>query len=230
MKYQIISLVALAFPFVAGCVGEDVDEFAPMADEGQEIGATSAALSAQPSPSDIYIEDIIPSGSGCRTDDSVTSVIGHDGQSFIIIFNDMQLTYPPGTLIQNKSCVAVLKLHVPQGIQVSVATVNTSGFASLEHGHSAVQYSRYFFAGQPLGGSFRTPIVGPHEDIYRFTDQVAFSSLVWSPCGASRDFAINTTLNLNTSGNRRGAALFNNDTIDGAFQKVLHLQWRNCNG
>jgi hypothetical protein len=232
MKHHIIGLVALSFPLVAGCVAEDVDEFAPMTDEAEEIGVTSAALSEQPNVNDIYIQKIIASGSGCRPeDDPVTSVIGPDGRSFIVIMPGMALNYsPPGALIQNKSCVAVLNLHVPQGIQVSVATVNTSGFASLGKWHSAAQYSRYFFAGQPLGSTFRTALVGPHDDVYRFTDQVAFASLIWSPCGASRDFAINTTVNLNTSYNRSQPAFISNDTLDGEFRKELHIQWRSCNG
>src|SRR5688572_27285850 len=97
MKQQIIGLAALAFPFVAGCVGADVDEFASMTDEVPEISETSTALSAQPDVNSVYVQDIRASGSGCRTADSVNHVIGADGQSFIIVFNDMQLTYPPGT-------------------------------------------------------------------------------------------------------------------------------------
>ncbi|UQA58837.1 DUF4360 domain-containing protein [Polyangium aurulentum] len=232
MKEKLIGLTAaLTLAFVAGCASSDDGEFEPMTVEEPELGEAEApltALSTQPSIDNIFIQSITASGSGCRTSDSVASVISDDGQSFIIIFNDMQLTYPPGTQKQSISCVAVLKLHIPQGFQVSVGTINTSGFANLDWGHSALQLSRYFFGGVPVGSTFRTPLRGPLEDVYRFTDQVPLESLVWSPCGSVRDFAINTSLSLDTSGNPRGVALFNNDTIDGVFKKVLHIRWRTC--
>ena len=232
MKEKLIGLAAaLSLPFAVGCVGPDGDEFASMTVEEPDLAEAEAPLtmlSAQPSIDNIFIQSITASGSGCRTSDSVVPIISEDRRSFIIIFNDMQLTYPPGTLRQNISCVAVLKLNVPQGIQVSVGTINTRGYASLDSGHNATQISRYFFGGESIGSTFRTPLRGPFENVYTFTDQVAFSSVVWSPCGSTRDFAINTSLNLDTSGNPRGAALFNNDTIDGVFKKVLHIQWRPC--
>jgi hypothetical protein len=232
MKEKLIGLAAvLSFPFAAGCVGSDVDEFTSMTVDDPELGAAETAmttLSAQPGLNDIFIEKITASGSGCRTSNSVVPVIGDDRQSFIIIFNDMQLVYPPGTLRQNISCNAVVQLHVPEGIQVSVATVNTRGFAKLDRGHAGQQISRYFFAGQPLGSTFRTPLSGPFEKTYTFSDDVLFGSGIWSPCGESRPFAINTQLFLDTSGNPRGAALFNTDTVDGVFRKILHIQWRPC--
>lgn len=232
MRTMFMGLAALSFSLVAGCVGADVEDFAAMtddADDTAEVGSIASPLSAQPSVNDIYIREIRANGSGCPSG-TVSSVIGADGQSFVIIFNDMQLAYPPGNFAQTKSCTAVLQLHVPQGLQVSVGTINTSGYASLAQGHRAAQFSTYSFAGQPLAGTFRTPLNGPFEDVYRFTDQVAISSLVWSRCGAQAPFMINTTLSLNTGNNRQGTAVLSNDTIDGEFKKILHIQWRYCRG
>jgi len=227
MKKWTMGVVLGAFAVgIAGCVG--VDEALADEIEMEDVGSDAEALSAAVLPSDVYIESIQASGSGCRTEDSVLSVLSEDQQSFIVIFNDMQLVYPPGTQLQSKSCVAVLNMHVPQGIQISLGTVNTRGFASLDPGHRARQISRYFLAGNPLGLSYTTLLNGPHEDVYDATDNIVLGSTTWSPCGRSVLLGLNTTLFLDASRNRRGASLLNTDTVDGVFRKVLHVQWRKC--
>jgi hypothetical protein len=194
----------------------------------EDVGIGAEELNTAPLPSDVYIESIQASGSGCRTADSVVPILSDDQQSFIVIFNDMQVVYPPGSRLQSKSCVAVLNMHVPQGIQISLATVNTRGFASLDPGHRARHISRYFLAGNPVGLSYTSLINGPHEDVYEATDNLLLGSTAWSACGRSVLLAMNTSLFLDTTRNWRGNSLLNTDTRDGSFQKVLHFQWRKC--
>ncbi|PRQ09148.1 DUF4360 domain-containing protein [Enhygromyxa salina] len=180
------------------------------------------------SPDDVYIEDIVTSGVGCPKPGSAVGQISSDRKSFILIFKDMLLTNPPGPPIKTTNCVASVKLHVPNGWQVSVATVNTRGYAFLEKGIRARQTSNYFFAGQPVGFSAHSELKGLYDDFYVFTDHVPFQSLVWSPCGASAIFAINTSLLLNAIANPNGNAIFNTTSVDGQFRKVFHWQWQQC--
>ncbi|PRP98624.1 DUF4360 domain-containing protein [Enhygromyxa salina] len=187
-------------------------------------------LAALPDPNDVYIEGIIANGAGCPSNKpgSVVSQIATDQKSFILIFQDMLLENPPGPPIKTTNCLASVKLHVPNGWQVSVATVNTRGYAFLEKGLTARQTSNYFFAGDPIGFSAHTQLKGYYDDFYVFTDKVPFQSVVWSKCGASAIFAINTTLNLNAIKNKKGYGIFNTTDVDGAFKKQLHWQWKKC--
>jgi hypothetical protein len=219
------ALSTIAFG-LGGCVVADETVAEEMTTE--DVGSEAEALNAQPLPSNVFIQSIQASGSGCRTADSVTPILSEDRQSFIVIFNDMQIVYPPGTQLQAKSCVAVLNMHVPQGFQISLGTVNTRGFASLDPGHRARHTSRYFLAGNPLGATFSSGLSGPFENVYQSTDNILLGSTTWSPCGRSVLLGINTSLFLDTSNNRRGASLFNSDTVDGVFRKILHISWRRC--
>lgn len=201
--------------------------------EGERAGASQSALVAPPvgllpSPEDVYIESIATGGSGCPSPTSVTTQISSDRTTFLLIFDEMILENPPAPAVKNINCTAGIQLHIPSGWQFSVATVDTRGYAYLSPGIRARQTSKYFFAGIPLGASYHATLVGLHDDIYAFTDTIPFESVVWSPCGGSAIFAIDTSLNLNAVLNPTGLAYFNAETVDGSFQKVLHWTWQPC--
>lgn len=196
---------------------------------GEGPGDLDGAPDAEaPSPEDLYIESISTGGSGCPDPSTVTAIIADDAKSFLLLFDDMYLEYPPGSTIQNKTCSAGIQLHIPGGWQVALATVNTRGYAYLDQGIRARQTSKYFFAGRPLAYAPHTELRGPFDDLYDFTDQIPFESIVWSPCGGSAIFTVQSILNLNARKNPHGQAIFSNDTIDGMFQQVLHWQWQKC--
>jgi hypothetical protein len=177
---------------------------------------------------DFYIESISTGGSGCPDSYTVTPVIADDRRSFLLIFDEMFLEYPPGPRVKNKTCSAGVKLHVPGGYQVALATVNTRGYAYLDKGMRARHTSKYFFAGNPIAFAPHATLKGPFDDLYDFADYVPFESLVWSPCGGEAIFGIQSILNLNAVHNPHGQAIFSNDTIDGQFQQLYHLHWKEC--
>jgi len=214
---------------MAGCGAEDPMMTEAEVDDAGIAEASSAQVTPDtPSASEVYIEDITAQGTGCQTEDTVTSVISLDRKSFIVIFTAMQLLNPPGPAIKFKNCLASVRLHVPQGWQVSLATVNTRGFASLANDIRARQSSAYFFAGNPITTQAHSELVGPFEDDYIFTDDVPFASRTWSACGRSEIFAVDTRIFLNALRNPQGSALFNTTNIDGAFKQVFHVEWRPC--
>lgn len=233
-----LGLVAAIAVALAGCGAEDPtgsDEADPGdvgALDGEGIAEESESLSlAQPVPSaeDVYIESITTGGGGCPSPGDVSTTISEDRKSFLVIFDKMILEYPPGRRVQNLNCVAGVKLHVPQGFQVSLATVTTRGYAYLPSGGRARQTSSYFFAGDPLSLNPHSELKGPHDGLYEFTDKVPFSSLIWSGCGDSAIFAVNTSINLNMNGAPSGTGYFNAETVDGKYKKLFHVQWRACN-
>jgi hypothetical protein len=193
-----------------------------------EAPALPGKLDMLPSPNDVWIESVNAFGIGCPGPGSTQVDIASSKQSFIIIFKDMLLTNPGGAPIKTTNCVASVKLHIPGGWQVSVATINTRGYAFLESGMKARNTTNYFFAGDPVGYAAHTELQGPYDGLYTFTDQVPFQSVVWSPCGTSSIFAIDTSMVLNAISNPSGNGIFNNTTLDGSFKKILHLQWQQC--
>lgn len=219
--------------------GEAVPEV-DVADILRDLGGDVAPVGSSPSPvvaapittyltpEDVYIESISTGGPGCPDPDTVTTVISADRSTFLVIYDEMVLGNPYGSPIKNINCVAGIKLHVPNGWQVSIATVDTRGYAYLSPGIKARQTSEYFFAGQPLGTAFHSQLQGLYDDDYLFTDTIPFESVVWSPCGTSAIFAINTKLNLNAVSNPSGLAYLNTETTDGRFEKVLHWLWQRC--
>jgi hypothetical protein len=181
-------------------------------------------------PDELYIEEIKTNGRGCPADDpgSVETVISDDKKSFVILYRDMALEFPPGPKVKNMSCNAAVKLHIPNGYQVALATVNTRGYLYLEKGITARETSIYYFAGNPLGSYPHTTIKGPHDDFFTFSDNIPFESLVWSDCGTSAIFGINTNMNLNANANPDGLAIFTTDVTDAVFRTLVHWQIRAC--
>lgn len=229
-----VAFVALA---IAGCSGEDLtggDEpdqggaVAPddVSGEAAVSSDASALVLDEPSLSDVYIKEIRTGGSGCPDHDDVTTSIALDRKSFTVTFDKMQLDYPPPPPVKNLNCNASIILNIPSGLQVSIATVNTSGYAFIPRGGKARQISSYFFSGQQLRRDPHTDIVGPYDDTYLFTDEVPFVS--WTECRTQAIFNVNTQLNLNMLGARNGTAVFNTQEVDGKFKKVFHLMWRYC--
>ena len=188
-----------------------------------DINASAASL---PAPSEVYIENIATGGVGCPDSSTVGTQISSDRKSFLVIFDEMQLTNPPGPAVQNINCTAGVALHIPPGWQFSVATVNTRGYAFLSPGQTGRQTSKYFFAGSPIGVAYHSTLKGLFDDDYVFTDSVGIQS--WSQCGGSQIFAIDTSLNLNVVGNPQGNAVFNTATVDGSLKKQFHWQWQPC--
>lgn len=231
-----LGLVAFAAAWLSGCAHgpPDRDDGELAAAEGpQGVGTARGALDSPqiesyPTPSDVYIESISTGGSGCADPDTVTPVIASDKKSFLLIFDEMILQYPPGPKLKNINCLAGVKLHIPQGWQFSIATVVSRGYAFLENGIRARQTSQYSFAGSPPSTIYHSTLWGPFDNNYEFTDQIPLQSLVRSPCGGSAIFAIDTQLNLNAIQGPNGLGYFNSTEVDGKFTQIFHWEWLPC--
>jgi hypothetical protein len=179
---------------------------------------------------ELYIEEIETNGKGCPKDDpnTVETVISDDKKSFVLLYRDMELTNPPGPKVKNLHCQAAVELHLPAGYQIALATVNTRGYLYLEDDIEARLTSGYSFAGVPLGSHPHTSIEGPYDDFYESSDDIPVESWVWSDCGGSVIFEINTGLKLDATANPDGQAIFSTNTTDGVFRVICHWQIRKC--
>jgi len=193
-----------------------------------QLGAAASAIVPVPddAPPGVSIQKVTTGGSGCVDPDTLAVMIAPDGSSFLVIFDEMLLDYPPAPPVKHVNCVATVKLQVPEGWRFSVATVTTRGYAYLSSGQSARLASKYFFSGSPPGGMRFSTLTGPHDDDYTFTDDIASGG--WSKCGGASIFHIHTTLTLDAVKNRDDAAYLNAQTVDGALKKTLYWQWERC--
>lgn len=192
--------------------------------------ATPSAERAEPDLSQLAIEKIETNGKGCPKDDlnTVATVLSVDKQSFLIIYRDMELTIPPGPKVKNLNCQVAVEVHVPTGYQVALATVDTRGYLYLDANIEARVTSGYFFAGLPLGTYAHPTFVGPYDDYVQLSDDIPLESRVWSDCGTSAIFGINTSLYLNANDNPEGEAFFPPLVSDPELRRIVRWQIRAC--
>jgi hypothetical protein len=62
---------------------------------------------------------------------------------------------------------------------------------------------------------------------YLITDNVPFTSTVWSPCGTALPLNINSQVRL-TSTSPSATGLLTDDSIDGHITYVVGIQWQKC--
>ncbi|WAS92099.1 DUF4360 domain-containing protein [Nannocystis punicea] len=198
---------------------------APARDEPLDLAIPPTVTAS--SLDEVYIEELDAFGPGCPPG-TFDYTIAEDRKSFILGFYDLRLENPSpdGKKVQYTNCLATVKLHIPEGLQVSVSTVNSRGYAFLDPGIRGRQTSKYFFAGEPTSVKAHTELSGPYDDDYDFTDEVPF--LTWSECGEQVIYVVDSSLQLNATGNPGGTALFNLNNIDGRFEMVFHLTWQEC--
>jgi hypothetical protein len=221
--YPILSGFIVVLLPLAGCDAEGGARFSRESERAarEEIGAAQEALNG------FYINTINGRGTGCPT--PLTYTVTPDGQTFTVYFADMRLQHPTGPTFQKINCAVGLNLHLPSGMQFSVATINTRGYAHLPTGTYGQQRSTYSFAGGPVDIRAHNKLVGVYDDDYTFTDgYYGVGSALTSPCGGDAILNIDTALILDTSGNPTADAYIDNTTVDGTFRMVFQLGWDHC--
>jgi hypothetical protein len=218
-SYIILSGFVIALSALAGCDARTSRESERAAPE--ETGVAPEALNG------FYIRTPINgTGSGCPT--PLAFNVTPDGQTFTVYFADMTLQHPSGPTFQKTNCVVGLGLHLPAGMQFSVTTINTRGYAHLPAGTYGEQRSTYSFAGGPPTLRAHSRLKGFFDDDYTFTDNFGIGSALTSPCGGDAILNIDTALILNTAGNPTTDAYIDNTTVDGTFRMVFQLGWDHC--
>jgi hypothetical protein len=218
-SHVILSGFVVALAVLAGCDARTSRESERSAPE--EVGAAQEALNG------FHIQTpIVGTGPGCPT--PLTYTITPDGQTFTVYFSNMVLQHPQGPTFMKTNCVVGLGLHLPAGMQLSISTINTRGFAHLPAGTYGEQRSTYSFAGGPPSLHPHSRLNGFYDDDYTFTDSFVIGSALKSPCGGDAILNIDTALVLNTAGNPTTDAYIDNTTVDGTFRMVFQLGWDQC--
>ncbi|GMF09574.1 unnamed protein product [Phytophthora lilii] len=150
-------------------------------------------------------------GSGCPAD-TVTVVPSTDGQAVSVLFSQFAArTSGTDVTRDRKSC----NLAVP----VDVQSVSGAGSTcALVH---CVFDAEYYFAGQrgPVASEKYSP--GADKDLF-ISHEVGVSAVVWSPCGASTNFRVNSAITAVKKSGTTEDTQVAIDSVDSTVQAGFH--------
>jgi len=221
-----LALALVLAAVAAGCASSPATD---LDTQSQDLGRAVDV----PNPSGAYVARITANGSGCPAG-TWNAAISEDGRAFTVSFSGYEAVLEPGQSFAVRDCQLSLDLRSPEGFSFSVSSFHYQGYALLDQpGMSARQTAKYYFQGNPVPATEqRTEMSGPHDASYTFSDEIGFSDLVWSPCGASRTLQAQTRIVAQNNAEKTGAAYVNTTSVDGEIETVLRfgLSWRRCDG
>ena len=165
-------------------------------------------------------------GTGCP-DGSASVTLSPDAKSLSILFDEYYVEAGGATnkSLDRKSCNIAIPVHVPQGLSVSILTIDYRGFNSLPSGARSVFNVEYFFAGQ-RGPRFSKTFRGELDQDYLITHKLPATALVWSACGADVNLRTNSSIRVQTRQNKEALATVDSEDINAAIK--YQLQWKRC--
>lgn len=167
-------------------------------------------------------------GTGCPGG-SASATLSPDETALSILFDSYvaEAGASVGKTLDRKSCNISVPVQVPQGYSVAIFQVDYRGF-NLIPGRGA--YTRldteYFWAGS-RGPRFSRVYSGPQTDNYTQSDGLIAQTLVWTPCGASVNLRVNSSVMAKTNGLMEDT-MITVDSADLTSGLIYHLQWRRC--
>lgn len=164
-------------------------------------------------------------GTGCPAG-SASVTLSPDQSALSILFDSYVAEAGGGRRVDRKSCNISVPVEVPSGYSVAVFQVDYRGFNSIPYGAQSRFDAEYFWAGA-RGPRISRIFRGPVSDVYTVTDGLLASTMVWTPCGASVNLRVNTSM-MALSNARSEQTLATVDSADISSGLVYHLQWRRC--
>lgn len=179
-----------------------------------------------PDPTKVYVQAITYAGTGCP-EGSVASALDAERDQLTIAFDGFVASKGPGVspTQASKGCQVNLDLHIPQGWQYSIATMEYRGFVQLPKKMKASQQATYYFQGDGDFATADSSFAGPVSRDYLIRDTLPFSTVAWSSCNTSRPLSITTQLDLK-GGTEAGQ--ISTTGIEGRLNFVIGLRWKPC--
>jgi hypothetical protein len=192
------------------------------------VASAMVFLAAQAHADRLRLGDPAYGGTGCPAG-SASTTVSPDQQSLSILFDSYvtEAGNTTGKQVDRKSCNITVPVHVPQGYSVAVFQVDYRGFNALPSGARSRFNAEYFWAGSQ-GPTISRNFLGPINNDFTLTNNLIASTLVWTPCGASVNLRVNTSLMTSTNSAFQ-QALSTVDSADISAGLVYHIQWRRCN-
>jgi len=195
------------------------------------VSALASFAHADPPPlGHVTIDLVTVNGSGCPSGTAVQT--SPDNTSFFVSYSDYLAETGVGASPTDfrKNCQLNVLVHVPTGFSFAVAEADFSGFAALASGATALERANYYFAGETPTAVVSHSFTGPMEDDWQTVDSGDVASLVFSPCGASRNLNINTELRVSsgTADPTRTTSWIAMDATHASVQNVFRFAWKRC--
>lgn len=155
-------------------------------------------------------------GSGCP-EGTVQIITSSDGQTVSVLFSEYIAETEGSSKRDRLSCNLAVPVDVSPGFSLGIYKVDYRGFVDVANDAKrdyARFYAEYFFAGIRGPTMTRTFDAGFSDDFY-ISNEVNVASVVYSPCGASTVFRINTSITASKASTKEGGeTVIGIDTID----------------
>lgn len=158
------------------------------------VFAAVLSISASAMAQGLRLGEAAYGGTGCPAGTASVSV-SPAGDAVSILFDQYVAEAGRTTArrIDRKSCNITIPVSVPSGYSVAVFAVDYRGYNAVPSGGLARFDAEYFWAGS-RGPRISRVFNGPINDIYSLTDNLLATTLVWTPCGASVNLRINSSM------------------------------------
>ncbi|KAL4172897.1 hypothetical protein KRP22_008057 [Phytophthora ramorum] len=170
-------------------------------------------------------------GSGCPVD-TVTVVPSTDGQAVSVLFSQFAARTSGADVTRDrKSCNLAVPVDVQSGVSIGIFRVDYRGnaFVPNQSGSYGQFDAEYYFAGQrgPVASEKYSP--STDRDLF-ISHEVGVSAVVWTPCGASTNFRVNSAITaVKKSGGKEDTQVAI-DSVDSTVQAGFHyfISTRKC--
>ena len=168
-------------------------------------------------------------GSGCPAGTASVSLSPSE-DAISILFDEFSATAggEGGKRVDRKSCNLSIPVSIPQGYSVSVFQVDYRGFNYIPSSGSYTRLNTEYFWAGIRGPMFSKLFVGPQNKDFTTSNGILASALVWTPCGASVNLRVNSSIMAQTNRNMDQTDIMV-DSADITSGLVYHIQWRRCN-
>lgn len=166
-------------------------------------------------------------GSGCPAG-TASATVSPDGSAVSILF-DQYIAEAGGTTgkrIDRKSCNLAIPIQVPSGYSVALLQVDYRGFNAVPVGGQNRFDVEYFWAGS-RGPRLSRVFRGPDNSNFDLRDNLIASTMVWSPCGASVNLRVNSSM-MAQANQRMDQTMGVLDSTDVSGSLLYHFQFRRC--
>ncbi|KAK2882682.1 hypothetical protein FQN49_000114 [Arthroderma sp. PD_2] len=168
-------------------------------------------------------------GNGCPSDTrTVRYSVASDRRSIVVQYESLtaKISSKTAPADERTNCQVNLEVATRNGHQFSVSSATYYGSARLDAGVTGRHGSIYYFSGSPEQSFTATGLSGPRRGNYRLDDDV--SKRVWSPCGQSHPFNINTDVRMDSGSDNATGEMSREDGSDGTVKQVIYLDWKRC--
>ncbi|MFS4457983.1 DUF4360 domain-containing protein [Bdellovibrio sp. HCB2-146] len=186
-----------------------------------------SAISLQAEAQSLRLGQPAYGGTGCPSG-SASVTLSPDNSAVSILFDSYitEAGHATGRTVDRKSCNISVPVQVPNGYSVAVFQVDYRGYNLVPRGGMARFDAEYFWAGSQ-GPRISRTFMGPTNDNFSLTDNLLAQTMVWTPCGASVNLRVNTSM-MSKSNARGEQAMSMVDSADISSGLIYHIQYRRC--